>query len=105
MLRGMIEDFNAGGVEAALVHVHPEITWHAPPEWLEQSVYTGHEGIRALAASWGQNFEEYRLHVERVTDLGADRALALLHQRGTIKGSRVAVEHAVAWIAEIRRSR
>jgi ketosteroid isomerase-like protein len=101
-LRGMIEDFNAGGIDAALVNIHPELTWHAPPEWLEKSVYVGHEGIRELAASWGQNFEEYRLSVERVVDLGGERALALLHQHGTIKDSGTEVEQAIAYVAEFR---
>jgi len=101
-LRSMIEDFNTGGIDAALAHVHPELAWHAPPEWLEKSVYTGHEGIRELAASWGQNFEEYRLDVERVVDLGDGRALALLYQRGRIQGSGAQVEQATAYIAEFR---
>jgi hypothetical protein len=100
-LRGMIEDFNTGGIEAALAHVDPEITWHAPPEWLEKSVYTGHDGLRELAGSWGQNFEEYRLDVERVVDLDAHRVFALLYQRGRIKDSGAEVEHAVSYIAEI----
>jgi ketosteroid isomerase-like protein len=101
-LRAMIDDFDASGVEAALEHIHPEVTWNAPPEWLEKRVYEGHEGIRELAASWEANFEEYRLEIERLVDLGPDRALALVRQRGTIPGSGVEVEQAVAFIAEIR---
>jgi ketosteroid isomerase-like protein len=101
-LRGMIEDFNAGGIDAALAHVHPELTWHAPPEWLEKSVYTGHEGLRELAASWGQNFEEYRVDVEQAVELDDGRVFALLHQRGRIKDSGAHVEQAIAYIAEFR---
>ena len=101
-LRRVVEDFSAGGIDAALPHFHPELAWHAPPEWLEQSVYTGHEGLRDLAASWGQNFDEYRLDVERVVDLAGDRALALLHQRGRIRLSGSQVEQAIAWVAELR---
>jgi len=102
MLRGMIDDFATGGVEASLEHIHPEITWNAPPEWLEKRVYTGHEGIRELAASWEANFEEYRLEIERLVDLDSDRALALVRQRGTIRGSGVEIEQPVAFIAGIR---
>ena len=91
MLRGMIDDFATGGVEASLGHIHPEITWNAPPEWLEKRAYTGHEGIRELAASWEANFEEYRLEIERLVDLDSDRALALVRQRGTIRGSGVEI--------------
>jgi ketosteroid isomerase-like protein len=101
-LRAMIEDFDADGVDAALEHIHPEITWNAPPEWLEKRVYSGHEGIRELAASWEENFEEYRLDIERLVELDHDRALALVHQRGTIRGSGMEVEQAVAFIAEMR---
>jgi ketosteroid isomerase-like protein len=101
-VRGMIEAFNTGGVDAALVHVHPELVWMAPPEWLEKPIYEGHEGIRELAASWGQNFEEYRVHVDRLVDLDDGRVLALLHQRGRIKDSGTQVEQPVAWITELR---
>ncbi len=101
-LRAMIEDFDAGGVDASLRHVHPEITWNAPPEWLEKRVYSGHEGIRELATSWEENFEEYRLEIERLEELDDGRAFALVHQRGTIRGSGDEIEQAVAFIAEIR---
>ena len=102
MLRDMIDGFATGGVDASLVHIHPEVTWNAPPEWLEKRVYTGHEGIRELAASWEQNFEEYRLEIERLEDLDSDRAFALIRQLGTIRGSGVEVEQAIAFITEIR---
>lgn len=98
----MLEAFGAEGVEGALRHVHPEIAWHAPPEWLEQRVYIGHEGLRELAAYWTQNFEEYRLDLERVIELDDDRAVALVHQRGRIKGSAAPVELPVGYIAETR---
>ena len=101
-LRGMIDDFAAGGVDASLEHIHPEVSWNAPPEWLEKRVYYGHDGIRELAASWEANFEEYRLEIERLVDLDSDRAFALIHQRGTIRGSGVEIEQPVAFIAEIR---
>jgi ketosteroid isomerase-like protein len=101
-LRAMIEDFDAGGVDASLEHIHPEITWNAPPEWLEKRVYYGHDGIRELAASWEEIFEEYRLEIERLVELDPDRAFALVYQRGTIRGSGDEVEQAVAFIAEIR---
>jgi ketosteroid isomerase-like protein len=101
-LRAMIEEFDAGGVDASLEHIHPEITWNAPPEWLEERVYTGHDGIRELAASWEENFEEYRLEIERLEELEDNRAFALVRPRATIRGSGVEIEQAIAFIAEIR---
>jgi ketosteroid isomerase-like protein len=101
-LQRMIDDFNARGIDAALTHIHPDLVWLAPPEWLEKSVYAGHDGIRELAASWGQNFEEYRVELERMVELDDGRALALLHQRGIIKHSRDEVEQAIAYIVDFK---
>jgi len=103
--RAMLEDFDTSGVEAALVHVDPEITWHAPPEWLEKRVYSGYDGLRELAADWEENFEEYRLDVGRLEDLGEGRVFALVTQRGKIVGSGVEIEQAVAFLGEMRAGR
>jgi ketosteroid isomerase-like protein len=98
----MIDDFATGGVDAAFVHIDPEITWNAPPDWLEKRVYVGHDGLRELASSWDANFEEYRLEIERLEDLDDGRALALVRQSGTIPGSGVEIDQDVAFIAEVR---
>ena len=100
-LNGVVEAFNTRGLDAALAYVHPELAWHAPPEWLEKQVYRGPEGLRQLAESWGQNFDDYRLDLERVVDLGGNRALALLVQRGRIKGGGNPIELATGWIVEV----
>jgi ketosteroid isomerase-like protein len=96
----MIESFGAGGIEAAIGHVDPELIWQAPPEWLEERIYRGHEGIRELATYWMQQFEDYRLDLERIIELDDGRAVALLHQRGTIKESGAPVEQAIGYVAE-----
>jgi ketosteroid isomerase-like protein len=101
-LRRTIEAFGTGGTEAALRHLHPEILWLAPPEWLEERMYRGHEGVRELASYWLQQFDDYRLDLERVIDLGDGRAVALLYQRGRIKESGDAIEHAIGYVAEAR---
>jgi len=97
----VVEAFNTRGIDAALPYFHPELVWKAPPEWLEREVYRGHEGLRELATSWGQNFDEFRLEVERVVGLGGDRALALVHQRGRLKGTGHPMEMAIGWIVEL----
>jgi ketosteroid isomerase-like protein len=97
----VVEAFNTSGLDAALAYVHPELAWHAPPEWLEEPVYRGREGLRQLAESWGQNFDEYRLDLERVVDLGGNRALALLVQRGETKAGGNPMQLAIGWIVEV----
>ena len=96
--RGMVDAFNADGIDAALDYFDPGIEWWAPPEWLEDRLYAGHNGIRRLADFWTQQFDEYRLDPERFIDLVDDRVLVLAHQRGNIKGSSVPIEQPVGFI-------
>ena len=98
LLRGLIESFGSGGVDEALVHLHPEILWNAPPEWLEQRVYSGHEAIRELASYWMAQFDDYRLDLDRTIELDDGRAVALLHQLGRIRESGTEVKQEVGWV-------
>jgi ketosteroid isomerase-like protein len=100
-LRSAIEAFSDQGIEAALEYFDPELEWWAPPEWLEDRLYKGHEGLRELAAFWTEQFDEYEVELERFIDLGDDRVVALLHQRGRIKGSGNPVEQPIGYIARI----
>ena len=97
----VIDAFNARGVEAALHYFDPNLVWNAPPEWLEKPTYRGHEGLRELARSWGQAFDEYQLDLDRVVGLGGGRAVALIHQRGRLRGAGHPVDMPVGWIVEL----
>ena len=101
LMSTVVEAHNTRGVEATLAYVHPEIAWYGPPEWLEQDVYNGHQGIRELNESWRQSFDEYTLDLERVIDLGGNRVLALLMTRGRIKDGGHPLELPVGWIVEV----
>ena len=101
IVREAINAFSDQGIDAALEYLDPELEWWAPPEWLEDRLYKGHQGLRRLAEFWGQQFDEYRLDPERFVELGEGRVAALLHQRGRIKGSRVPIEQPIGWIARI----
>jgi ketosteroid isomerase-like protein len=76
IVRRTIEAFNRDGVEAAIQYLDADIDWVAPPEWLEEPVYKGHDGIRRIASQWTENFDQYRLDLEELIDAG-DRVLAL----------------------------
>jgi ketosteroid isomerase-like protein len=97
-----IDAFNETGVEAALPYLHPEIEWVAPPEWLEDRLYEGHDGIRRLSAYWTQLFDEYRVMPQRVMEAGDGRVVLLLQQEGRIIGSGDRVESPLGYLVEIR---
>jgi ketosteroid isomerase-like protein len=103
--RRFFDTFNREGVEAVLTYFDPEVEWLAPPEWLEEHVYEGHQGLRKLAAAWGDNFEEYRLDFERLIDVDDGEVLVLVYQRGRIKGSDAGIEHQVGFEWQLRNGR
>jgi ketosteroid isomerase-like protein len=97
-----IDAFNETSVEEALPYLHPEIEWVAPPEWLEDRLYKGHDGIRRLSAYWTQLFDEYRVMPQRVMEAGDGRVVLLLQQEGRIIGSGDRVESPLGYLVEIR---
>jgi ketosteroid isomerase-like protein len=101
IVRDTIEAFNRDGVEAALAYFNPGVEWLGPPEWLEKDLYKGHDGIREIASVWSENFDEYRLDLERVIDAG-DHVVALVNQRGRIKGSADSIEQRIGYDWEVR---
>jgi ketosteroid isomerase-like protein len=100
-VRRTFEAFSDGGIDAALEYCDPEIEWWAPPEWLEDRLYRGHEGVRELTAFWTQQFDELQLEPERFIDLGGDHVLALIHQSGRIRGSSDRIEQPFGYLADI----
>jgi ketosteroid isomerase-like protein len=99
-----ISAFERAGVEGALEYFDPSVEWFGPPEWPEDRVYEGYDGLKTLAAVWIESFDEFRLDLERAIDAG-DHVIALLYQRGRIKGSSSQIEHKVGWDCEVLNGR
>jgi ketosteroid isomerase-like protein len=104
IVRRAIETFNREGVEAALEYFDAGVEWLGPPEWLEEHLYEGHDGIRRIASVWGENFDEYRLDPEKFIDAG-DEVVALVFQRGRIKGSTDLIEQRIGYVWEVRNGK
>ena len=98
----MLAAFDTEGIDAALEYFDPGIEWMAPPEWLEDRLYEGHEGVKRLALFWMAQFDEYTVEPEEFIELGGDRLLVLLYQRGRIRSSDVPIEQPIGWIVESR---
>jgi hypothetical protein len=105
MVRDAIGAFNRDGVEDALAYLDPEIEWLGPPEWLEDRLYLGHDGVRRLASFWTESFDEFRLDLERVIDLEGNEVVVLINQRGRMKGSDNWIEQPVGWHLQLRDGR
>ena len=92
-----VDAFNSGGVEDALQFFVPDVVWIAPPEWPDQAIYEGYDGLRALEQIWRSNFDRYRidLHEAEIVD---DRVVARLTQHGAIKGTEEVIEQRLSWL-------
>jgi ketosteroid isomerase-like protein len=68
----------------------PEIVWVEDPTRADGRIYRGHEGVRASFERWLENFEEYGVEVESISDHG-DRVLVkgVEHGRGRASGADV----------------
>ena len=88
------------GLEATLSYFHPDVEWIVP-EWLEGQTFHGHDGVRRAFALMDEVFEHYRLDVEKIVDCPGDRVVALLYQRGLIKGTDSEIEQQIAYDVEI----
>jgi ketosteroid isomerase-like protein len=97
----VIAAFRRAGVEAALSYFTPNVEWFAPPEWPEDRLYEGYDGLTRVASLWTENFDHFELELDRTIDAG-DHVVVLLYQRGRIKRGSGEVEHRIAWDCELR---
>jgi len=88
------------GLEATLGYFHPDVEWIVP-EWLEGETFQGHDGVRRAFALMDEVFDHYRLDLKEVIDCPGDRVVALLYQRGVIKGTDSEIEQQLAYDVEI----
>ena len=82
-----IAALNRDGVEGFLAYCDPDVEWVAPPDWPEDPVFNGHDGVRRAIALFGEQLDDFQVEMERVVDVDKDRVVVLLYQSGRIKGS------------------
>jgi ketosteroid isomerase-like protein len=98
-IRQLFPAFNEHGLEAALPLFDENVTWMAPPEWMDQPVYCGHQGLRELYDIWDCNFDDFGLDLEDIQAIG-DRIVALMFLRGRIKGSDQRIDQRASWVMD-----
>ncbi|MGH2986123.1 MAG: nuclear transport factor 2 family protein [Solirubrobacterales bacterium] len=94
--------FNGGGDWAEFYDAEAEL--HMPPEWLDESVYRGRDGLRQALRQWREGFDEYHWDEERLID-AADCVVGLYHHRGRIKGADTWIDQPIGCIWRFRGER
>jgi hypothetical protein len=87
-----IAAFDSDNVEASLECFAPNVEHISPPGWIEKLAYVGQDGLWELKALWSEQYDGFRVDLEKVFDVSEDRVVALAYFRGRIKGSDVEVE-------------
>jgi ketosteroid isomerase-like protein len=90
LVRNAFQAFSTGGIDAALVVFAPDVVWYPIDRWLDDSAYRGHDGMRALAAAFSENFDDFHYDVHDVRE-ARDRVVALVDMIGHIKHSQAEV--------------
>jgi ketosteroid isomerase-like protein len=88
--------------EAALKGVDPDIEWVEPPDAPESETHHGEEGITFSMERWLSGFEDWRMEIEDIRDLGSGKVLVYARQHGRGRGSSVEVEALIFHLWTIR---
>jgi ketosteroid isomerase-like protein len=64
------ESFNEGDFDRALEGLAEDVEWVAPDLFLEPGPHKGPEGIRRFWEAWRESFQDFRLEIKEVHDLG-----------------------------------
>ena len=73
--------FNAGGFEAVMPFLHPDIEFHEPPEQPGATVFRGTEKARDGFAKWAETWLEQRSEPQGVELLPDGRVLVFSRER------------------------
>jgi ketosteroid isomerase-like protein len=72
----------------------PDVVWDmsALPKWPDAPEYRGPEGFEEFFAKWTEAYDVWDLTVDGLVDAGEHQVVAMVTQRGRLKGSESWVE-------------
>ena len=104
IVRRMYDAYARGDFETGLSYLNPEIEFSQPAEQPGAETYHGHEGVIQAFAKWTGTWDEYRVEVEELFDLG-DHVLARTRHHGIGKASGVEVEQQIFQLWTLRNDK
>jgi ketosteroid isomerase-like protein len=101
IVRRASEAFNRDGPEAVLAWLAPDVEWHDLPDQPDAGVYHGHAGFLAAMEQFLLPFEDLRVEIVEIVDLG-DQAVVCLRNIGRGGGSGAGFEQRVVGLWTLR---
>jgi ketosteroid isomerase-like protein len=99
LVRRSFEAYAIGGIEASLAFYASDFVWDPGAEWVEESVYRGHDGARRLDAIFLENFDDYRLELHEIRAVDT-RVVALYESVGRIRGSNATIRQPIGIVVD-----
>jgi ketosteroid isomerase-like protein len=87
-----------GDIEPRLRLMHPHVEWHVRGDFPDAGIYRGHDGVRNLAARFGEVFDQEQYEPLEFFDAGANVVVPLrFTARGRLSGASV-TERFETWV-------
>ncbi|MDX6674044.1 MAG: uncharacterized protein QOH11_1462 [Solirubrobacteraceae bacterium] len=102
-----LEAGNRGDVNTLLEVLDTEVAWHSALHALlggEATLYRGHDGIREMLRDLYDAFDEIRIEVSEIRDMG-DRVVAIGRTRARGKASGADVNTPIGFVTEFKNGK
>jgi ketosteroid isomerase-like protein len=97
VVSGLFEAAEHGDWDTLISHYAPGAVWETDDGILDVA---GAPAVRALLEEWTGTFEDFKIRVETVVDLGNGVVYSAFHQEGRLAGSTAVVAERAAMIYE-----
>jgi ketosteroid isomerase-like protein len=104
VVRRVVAVLNSGDFEAIDELVDPSWEWHSAVEAPGAGVYRGRDAVKAFGYEFVEQWQEYRLEVERLIE-SDDRVLVLARVRARGKGSGAPIDRFIAYLNTLRNGK
>jgi ketosteroid isomerase-like protein len=97
-IRGFVEAWNAGELDALIENANPEIEWVVAREHPAATTHHGIEAVAAYLRDWFETVPDLRIEIEELEEAG-DRVLVLMRMTGRGSGSGALTEVRIAAVS------
>ena len=101
LVRGNLEHFRQGEIEAAFADFSPEVEWVVAREHPESTTHHGVSAIHAYLDAWSESVGDWTFEADEFIDAG-DRVATVGHFRGRGKESGAELSVPVALVTLVR---
>jgi ketosteroid isomerase-like protein len=107
IVKRVLEEFIATGQFSD--EVAADVLWDMSTfrGWPDQPVFHGFDGFAEFMNAWREPYDDWSMAVEQVLDAGGDRVVAVVVQRGRLRGSDadVGLRYGIVYTVENGKSR